>query len=130
LDRKLLIVSTVMVLAGLFLMAYSDPAVRAGLGLTSTTTTTPISPRNVSGIFPGNFTFSGTFSRTFTGAFSIPAGGFTVTGRGVVISTTTQEEAFIGLGLVAVGLLLEAFTLFLWEPSKPTVETPGTGQAN
>lgn len=115
-DRKLLIVSTVMLLAGLLLMAYSDPAVRAGLGLTSTATTTPIFTRSVTGISPGNFTFSGNFSRTFTGTISIPSGGFAATGgRGVVISTTTQEEAFIGLGLVAVGLLLEVFTLFLWQ---------------
>jgi hypothetical protein len=116
-----------MVLAGLLLMAYSDPAVKAGLGLTSTTSTV-VTRTGFSG-FPGNRTFTGSFS--FTGTFSFPTGGFTVAGpRGVVISTTTQEEAFIGLGLVAVGILLEAFTLFLWEPSKPRVETLGTSQAS
>jgi hypothetical protein len=112
-----------MVLAGLLLMAYSDPAVKAGLGLSTTSTTIT---RTGTRAFPGNFTFTGSFSRTF----SLP-GGFPVTGgRGVIISTTTQEEALIGLGLVSIGILLEAFTLFLWEPSKPRVETSGTGQTN
>jgi hypothetical protein len=132
-DRRLLIVSTLLVLCGFLLMAYSDPAARAGLGLSNPTVTTPTFPRNVTGIFPGNGTgtFSFTFSRTFTGtrSFTFPSGGVTVArgGGGVVISTTTQEEALGGLGLVAVGILLEVFTLFLWEPSGPKVETPGTG---
>ena len=121
-DRKLLILSTIMVLAGLLLMAYSDPAVRVGLGIPTGSTTTVSFSRtrtfpfgNETFAFPGN----GTFSRTF----SIPRGGFPIT-RGVVISTTTQAESLIGLGLVAIGLLFEAFTLFLWQSPADQESTP------
>jgi len=104
-----------MVLAGLLLMAYSDPAVRAGFGGTTGAT------RVIT-------TFS--FTRTefnFTRTGSIPFGngtfpGFNGTGGfptrvagGGGVSTMTQVESFTGLGLVAIGLLLEVFTLFLWQ---------------
>lgn len=126
-DRKLLIISTVMVLAGLLLMAYSDPAVRAGFGGTT-------SPTRVITTF--SFTRTGSFSFNGTGTFPINGTGIPgfngtgiptrITGGGV--STTTQVESFAGLGLVAVGLLLEVFTLFLWQApadQKGQAQLPG-----
>ena len=119
-DRKLLIVSTVMVLAGLLLMAYSDPGVRAGFGGTTGTTRviTAVSFTRTAFTFTGTaFTFTGTGfpggNRTFP--FNGTVGFPTRVAGGGGISTTTQVESFVGLGLVAVGLLLEVFTLFLWQ---------------
>jgi len=116
-----------MVLAGLLLMAYSDPAVRAGFG--STTGPTAISFTRTA----FTFTFTGTPTFTFNGTTispinrtGFPTGGVTAARGGV--STTTQVESFAGLGLVAVGLLLEVFTLFLWQTpadQKGQAQLPG-----
>jgi len=126
LDRKLLILSTVMVMAGLLLMAYSDPAIRAGFGGTTGPTTNSFTRT-------GTFTFTGIPTFTFNGTGTFPfnrTGGLPTRFTGGAISTTTQEEAFIGLGLVAIGLLLEAFTLFLWQTpadQKGLAQPPGQG---
>ena len=110
-SRRLLILSTVIVLGGLLLMAYSDPAVTVALG-------------GSTGV-PTSFTFSGTrtvsfnFSRSFTinGTGGFPTGRLTGAGADnvVVVSTNTRVETFVGVGLLAVGILLEVFTLFLWQ---------------
>jgi hypothetical protein len=120
-SRRLLVVSTMMILGGLLLVAYSDPAVRITLGGTTGVA------------FTGTRTFSFTASRTFTfngtGGFPIfnGTGGFP-TGRaagGGLISTDTRLETFVGVGLLAVGLLLEIFTIFLWQsPARPTSAPP------
>ena len=130
-NRNLAVVSIILVLAGLVLMSYSDPAVRAGLGFPNTTQTAPGFPRNGTETFTGGFPFSRSFSGTFSGTFSFPTRGLTaVGGRGIEISTTEQEEAVIGLGLVAIGVLLEAFQLFLWEPSRPSEGAAVSGKAS
>ena len=118
-DRKLLIVSTVMVLAGLLLMAYSDPGVRAGFGGTTGTTVRAVSFTRTAFTFTRTaFTFTGTGfpggNGTFPGFNGTVGFPTRIAGAGGV-STTTQVESFVGLGLVAVGLLLEVFTLFLWQ---------------
>jgi len=112
-------------LAGLLLLAYSDPAVSTTLtGTPSRTTFT----------FTGSRTFTFNSSRTFVfnGTGGFPGGNGTVTfpiGRGGgagAISSNTRVETFVGVGLLAVGLLLEVFTLFLWQspvqPPKPPTE--------
>jgi hypothetical protein len=121
-----------MVLAGLLLMAYSDPAIMAGFGGTT-------GPTTISFTRSGIFTFTGTSSVPFnrTGTFPFNrTGGLPTRFTGGAISTTTQEEAFVGLGLVAIGLLLEAFTLLLWQTpadqkglaQPPGQETQGVNQ--
>lgn len=114
LSRRLLIVSTVLVLGGLLLLAYSDPAVRVNLGGATGGSTTFT--------FTGNRTFNPNVTRifTFNGTGGLPTGGLS---RGGVTSTDTQIETYVGLGLLSVGLLLEVFTIFLWQgPAKPTAE--------
>lgn len=105
-------------------MAYSDPAIRVGFGGTT-------GPTTISFTRTGTFTFTGTPTFSFNGTRIFPfngTGGFPTRGTGGAISTTTQEEAFVGLGLVAIGLLLEAFTLLLWQTpadQKGLAQPPG-----
>jgi hypothetical protein len=114
-----------MVLGGLLLMAYSDPAISAGFGSTNTTGTTR---QFTSFSFTRSFTFTGTgFPLNGTFPFNRTS-GIPTRVRGGGISTTTQAESFAGLGLVAVGILLEVFTLLLWQPAaeqKGQTQLPG-----
>jgi hypothetical protein len=122
-----------MVLGGLLLMAYSDPAISAGFGSTNPAGTTrqftSFSFTRTAFTFTGTgFPFNGTFP--FNRTSGIPT---RISGGGRGISTTTQAESFVGLGLVAVGILLEVFTLLLLQPSaeqKGQTKLPGkeTGQ--
>jgi hypothetical protein len=103
-----------LVLGGLLLLAYSDPAVGVNLGGTpgGSTTFTITGTRTFHGNLTGTFPFNGTSG--------FPTGG--LSGRGIT-STDTQIETYVGLGLLSVGLLLEVFTIFLWHgPAKPTTE--------
>ncbi len=125
----MLLVSVVLMVAGVSLMVYADPLARLSLptssspsrsfGLTGTETFT-IGTNTVT-IGPGGgggFNFTGSFTRT--GGF--PGGGVS----GPVVSganaTDEQVEALIAIMLVAVGLILEVVTVFLWpEDSRKVV---------
>lgn len=119
-NRRLLILSTVLILGGLLLMAYSDPAVTVALG-GSTGVPTGIT-------FTGTRTVSFNFSRSFmfNGTGGFPAGQLTGAGANnvVVVSTDTRVETFVGVGLLAVGILLEVFTLFLWQSPATSIKPP------
>ncbi|HXW37536.1 MAG TPA: hypothetical protein VEJ36_06530 [Nitrososphaerales archaeon] len=118
-SRTLLVLSTILVVVGLLVVLYADPVIR------------PATPRTgPGGLFGGGnstrsttFTFPGgfgnfTFSRTFTGI----ASGSSV----AVITNDSKLESYLGFGLIAVGILLEVFSIFLWQtpapaPAKPVV---------
>jgi hypothetical protein len=115
-SRKLLILSTIIILAGLLLMAYSDPAVTVALG-----GSTGI-PTSFTATGTRTFTLNFTRSFTFNGTGGFPTGRLGAAGAGnvVVVSTNSRIETFVGVGLLAVGILLEVFTLFLWQsPPQP-----------
>lgn len=102
-------------------MAYGDPAVRLSLG----SGVSPITSSTFTGT--RTFNFSGSRSFTFNGTGGFPGG--LATGRAgnvAVVSSNEQIETFVGVGLVAVGLLLELFSLFLWQaPVQPPKAATG-----
>jgi hypothetical protein len=124
-SRKILILSTVVLLAGMALLIYADPLARLSLGagtgrvvsFTSSETRTVTFGSSTFTISPG----SGGFP---TGGF--PAGGLAA-GRGAV-NTNGQIETLVAVALLGVGLVLEVITIFLWQgrPQKQVPQpTPG-----
>ena len=115
--RKLLVVSLVLLVAGLGLFIYADPLAR--LTFSGARSTFPITNGT------GTFTFTG-------GNFTIPSGTFTgvrgATGAAGVGGSTESIETLVGIALFAVGLVLEALTILIWNgehaiagPSESTV---------
>ena len=129
----MLLVSVALMVAGVALMVYADPLARLSLpsttgsgasmsfGLTGTETFTIGS--NTVTIGPGGGGFG-----NFTGGFT-RTGGFPTGGVGTVVSgsnaTDDQVEALIAIMLIAVGLILEIVTVFLW-PEAPKKTSPQT----
>ncbi len=133
-NRTLLLVSVALMVAGVALMVYADPLARLSLpsttgagtsrsfGLTGTETFTIGSSTVTVGPGGGGFgNFTGSFTRT--GGF--PTGGV----GGPIVSgsnaTDDQVEALIAVMLIAVGLILEIVTVFLW-PEAPAKTSPQT----
>jgi len=119
LASKIVIVSIVLVAAGLVLLTYTNPYIRVETGTSPTgfigsgTSFTRTATTFTFTGFPANFTGTGNFTR--------PGGAFSRT-----TLTTTDIESITGLGLVAAGMILEVFSLFL-RPSplpRPKVEAP------
>ena len=106
-SRKILVISTVLLLAGVAILIYADPLARLSLGGT------------VSRIsFTG--TFTGSFSRTFSfgnSTFTVGpgSGGFPVGVGARAVNTNGQVETLVALAILAVGLVLEVMTIFLWQ---------------
>jgi hypothetical protein len=106
-SRKLLILSTVLLLVGVAILVYADPLARLSLGGA-----------------PGRITFNNSITRTFTfgnstvtvppGSGTFPGGGFV----GRVGDTNGQLETLVALAILAVGIVLEVVTVLLWQ-SKP-----------
>jgi hypothetical protein len=124
-SRKILILSTVVLLAGVALLIYADPLARLSLG---TGTSRVVS-------FTSSVTRTVTFgSSTFTispGSGGFPTGGFTAgglaAGRGAV-DTNGQIETLVAVALLGVGLVLEVITIFLWQGrQQKQVPQPTTG---
>jgi len=119
LPSKLVIVSIALVAVGLVLLVYTNPYIRVETGTSPTgfvgpgTSFTRTATTFTFTGFPGNFTGLGNFTRS-GGAFA----------RNTL--TTTDVESLTGLGLVAAGMILEVFSLFLRPspPPRPKVEQP------
>lgn len=96
-SRKLLIISTVLLVAGLAILIYADPVARLSFG--------PSSPRRT--FLNGNTT------RIFTGGnFTVPSGTFTGRGAGGTVETVAT---LVAVALLGVGLVFEVLTIFLWK---------------
>ena len=111
---KLLIASILLIVVGLALLVYTNTYIRVETGTTPgfTGVTTFARTGTFTG-FPGNFTGFGNFTRTAGEA-----------ARGAL--TTNGIESLVGLGLVAGGVILEVFSLFL-RPNplpRPKAEPP------
>ncbi|HYC12424.1 MAG TPA: hypothetical protein VEC02_07205 [Nitrososphaerales archaeon] len=101
---KLVLTSVALVAVGLVLIVISDPLLRA---VTATGGFTPGSGGFTGNFTRGNFT-AGSFPTTFR-----RAGGFG-------LGSLTALESLAGIGLVAAGLLLEVFSIFIRaRPVKP-----------
>jgi len=119
LASKIVVVSVGLIAVGLVLLVYTNPYIRVETGATPTgfvgggTTFTRTATTFTFTGFPSNFTGIGNFTR--------PGGAFV---RNTL--TTTDIESITGLGLVAAGMILEVFSLFLRpsSPPRPKVETP------
>ncbi len=116
-SRKILVISTVLLLAGVGVLIYADPLARLSLG-----------------VGPARAAFTGTFTGTFTRTFSFGNSTFTVSpgsggfpvGGGIAARTADtngQVETLVAIALLAVGLVLEVMTIFLWQ-TKPKEATP------
>jgi len=117
-SRRLLVISTVVLLVGVAILIYADPLARLSFGGT---------PGRFTGAFTS--TFTGTFTRTLgnsTFTVSPGSGGFPGVGAAVRTGDTNgQVETLIAIALLAVGLVLEVMTIFLWQ-SKPKEAAPPT----
>ena len=116
-SRRLLIISTVLVVAGIAVLLYADPVARLSLGVGPGARTFANTTRT--------FTF-GNGSRTFTfnGTLPFGTGGFT-TGPGARGSNSyANVETLVAVALVAVGVVLEVMTIFLWQGGKPVQAAP------
>ena len=115
-SRRILILSTVLLLAGVVVMLYADPLARLTLGFS------PTGSSFVSSV-TRTFTFA---NRTITA--NPGAGGFGgAFGGGLggrAVNTTGTVETLVAIGLIGVGLVLEVMTVFLWQgkpkPAPPT----------
>ncbi len=108
-SRKILLLSTVLLLAGVALLLYADPLARLSLGVSSPT-----------------FSFTSSVTRTFTtgsrtvtfspGSGNFTAGSFPTGGlAGRSVNTNGTIETLVAIALVGVGLVLEVMTIFLWQ---------------
>jgi len=117
-NRKILILSTVLVVAGLVVLVYADPLARLSLGGGPGT------------VFGTNTTRTFTFSnRTITFTPGSGAGGFGGTGGFVsrTVNTNGQVESLIAIALVAVGLVLEVLFIVLWQGKTASATQPSYG---
>lgn len=116
-SRKILVLSTVLLIAGVAVLIYADPLARLSLGAS----TTP--GRSVSFTFTSSITRTITFGNStitiapgsggFTGGF--PGGGTFVTGRAAATNTNGNIETLVALAVLGVGLVLEVMAIFLWQ---------------
>ena len=112
-SRKLLIISLVLLVAGLGILLYADPLARLSFGVRA----------------PRSTLFNSTITRSFTftggGTFTIPSGA--LTGRGAGGGSTIAVIATLGaVALFGVGLVLEVLTIFLWQGDR---KEPPRGEA-
>jgi len=107
---KLVIGSVVLIAAGLVLIIMGNPSLRFATGTGPSTVTTFTSFAR---------TFTGNFTGFFPGNFTRGAGAFGGGGR----VTTAALESLAGIALVAGGLILEIFTIFL-RPKATLAPTP------
>ena len=101
---KLVIVSIVLIAAGLVLAVYGNPSLRSVTGASA-----PVRFTNSTSTF--TFTRTGTFSfnGTFPGNFTRGVGATSVSSQ----LSTDEVTSLAGVALVAAGLLLEVFSVFL-----------------
>ena len=117
-NRKILILSTVLVVAGLVVLVYADPLARLSFGGGPGT------------FFGSNTTRTFTFSnRTVTFTPGSGAGGFSGTGgfAGRTINSNGQVETLVAIALVAVGLVLEVLFIVLWQGKTTSATQPSYG---
>jgi hypothetical protein len=105
---KLMVGSVALIAVGLVLVVVGNPSLRFVTGTTTGTSTT------FTRTFTGTFNFTG---GTFPGNFTRGAGAAFAGTRGV---TTAALESLAGIALVAAGLLLEIFSIFI-RPRAPGV---------
>lgn len=113
-SRKILVISTVLLLVGVAVLIYADPLARLSLGVSTS-----------------RVSFTSSFTRTFSFAnstFTVGPGsaGFPTGLAGArAVDTNGQAETLVALGLLAVGIVLEVMTIFLWQGKpKPAPTTP------
>jgi hypothetical protein len=94
LGRRIVLVSVALTVVGIALLVISNPYLRFATGA---------APTRFAGGFTGNFTSFSRNSTAFTSRISAARNA----------GITTSVESVVGLGLVAVGLILEVFSLFL-----------------
>ena len=125
-SRKILVLSTVLLIVGVAVLIYADPLARLSLGVggapgrtvgfsVSVTRTFTFNNSTIT-ISPGSGGFAGGF----------PGGGF-VTGRGAT-NTNGTIETLVAMAILGVGLVLEVVTIFLWQgqPKSAPKPTPTT----
>jgi len=119
-NRKILILSTALVIAGLVVLIYADPLARLSFG----------GGGGAGTFFGSNTTRTFTFSnRTITFTPGSGAGGFSGTGGFVGRTGTTngQIETLVAIALVAVGLVLEVLFIVLWQGKTTSATQPSYG---
>ena len=115
-SRKLLVLSTVLIVAGLAVLLYADPIARLSFGGGTPT-------RTFTG---GAFTFNGSRTFTFNGTFPTGGAGFTGAPGARAGNSYANVETLIAMAMVAVGVVLEVMTIFLWEGGRQTQAVPAT----
>ena len=119
-NRKILILSTFMVVVGLVVLVYADPLARLSFGGGGGPGT----------FFGSNTTRTFTFSnRTVTFTPGSGTGGFGGTGGfvGRTVNTNGQIETLVAIALVAVGLVLEVLFIVLWQGKTTSAPQPSSG---
>ena len=110
---KLVTGSVILIAIGLVLVILGDPAIGfvigAGNGSSTRTFTFGTVTTTITGSFTGTFTRGTNF--TFPSNFTFPGGFRSSSGGGRL--TTANLETLAGISLVAAGLLLEVFSVFL-----------------
>jgi len=119
-NRKVLVLSTVLVVAGLVVLVYADPLARLSLG----------GGGGPGAIFGSNTTRTFTFAnRTVTFTPGSGTGGLGGTGGfvGRTVDTNGQIETLVAIALVAVGLVLEVIFIVLWQGRTTSATQPSYG---
>lgn len=102
-SRKLLVISLVLLVAGLGILLYADPLARLSFGLQGSR------PTFLNSTTIRSFTFTG-------GNFTFPSGTFTGRGADTGAGGTFETVATLAaIALFGVGLVLEVLTVILWQ---------------